>query len=108
MQVSVVYKIVCRPTGRTYVGISVDPEARLAQHMRKPPLRMQGDLSTCGRKSFYIQTLAGCKDKPDAKFLEKFYIRKFAATGPAGYNNLPSDPTSSKKFWAIARRIAST
>lgn len=103
-QSSVIYQIVCRPTKRTYIGNSRDPHTRFQQHMRKPPLRMKGDLQEYGTSAFYIHTLAGCVDKGDAKFLEKFYIRKFSCTGALGYNNLPGDPASSRKFWAMVRR----
>lgn len=107
LQTGVIYKVVCRTTGRIYVGLSVNPVGRFKQHMSKPPRRMALDLEEHGRSEFYIQTLCGCRNKAEERQMEAFHIEKYEARGPRGYNDLEGDPTISKRFWAIHRSRSS-
>ena len=50
---------------------------------------MWEDNQKYGKANLYLQTLAGCTDKGDQKYLQRLYIRRVQTTEPAGYNNMP-------------------
>ena len=100
MQVSVIYKITSLSTGRVYVGTSKNPRERCKQHMRNPPVRMREVHQQFGRGDFVLTCLAGVTSSHRVDS-EGFHIKKYNATGPEGFNNLPCGPGKSRKWWAI-------
>ena len=108
MQVSVIYKIVCRANGRVCIGKAKRPHERSQQHMRSPPKCMQADFDKYGRNGFYMVTLAGCTSKKDERMMETLCIRRYVATGNQGYNKLPGDSWCSNKYRAMCRASGGT
>lgn len=84
-----VYCPTCTANRRYYFGVTCRaPQARFKEHSRAPPWRMRGDARRHRpfESNFQLQVLAGASSKEDAELLEAFFIWKFDATGPSGYN----------------------
>ena len=106
VQISRVYRLTNRFDQRVYIGVAKDLLARLFQHARSPPSRMRLDAELYAPflNAFSLKGLAGCTCKADERVLESFYVDRYNATGPAGYNTLPGAPTSSRQYWWLQRR----
>lgn len=101
-----VYSITCILTGRTYVGISVDPVKRYQQHAHQPPQHMRQDVQqhTPLVQHFELNLLHTYASRTAAEVEEQRLIAAGTLTGPAGYNKLPAAPHRSPQFWAMHTR----
>ena len=92
------------PTGRVYVGQSVDAKKRFTQHGSKPPQRMQADVNDYKpwKDNFVLDIVQSVRSE-HANGAERALVSKFDSTGPSGYNTVKGSPTSSRQWWAIKR-----
>ena len=101
-----VYLVKNTATHRVYVGFSKHAHLRYRQHAYTPPRRMAAHVqqSRPFQQYFEFSILHESTDLVSAKAQETHLIQQHNATGPMGYNTLPSQPSNSRNFWAIYRR----
>ena len=73
----------CAASGRQYIGSSVNPARRFAQHANKPPQRMRADAAAFHpfRQHFTLEVLAEGLSKWEARDMEMSLIQQHATTG---------------------------
>jgi hypothetical protein len=90
------YRIVCNPTSRVYIGQTCQrPSARFAQHLRNPPPAMQADLARHGAAAFSTSVLFSTPDRNLINRLERQAIaeeRMSSTTSTRPYNRLFGHP----------------
>ena len=103
-----VYSVTCKDTQRVYIGLSKNAARRFTQHASKPPRRMRLDVLRYVpfRRHFALHILYQTPEKVGAKRQETHLIQLYRSQGAGGYNTLPSQPATSRQFWAIRRSKA--
>lgn len=84
-----VYKVVCVPTGKVYVGYTNDARRRYRQHKAKAPKRMVGDVLKYVpyEDNFVMDILSVCKSEVEAEVDEERFIKDLRARkGRFGYS----------------------
>lgn len=103
-----IYKLTCQPTGRVYVGQTVDLQERWRQHSSSPPSRMAADAAAHRPfgKHFLLQVVAEVGSQHSADLTETALIRRHHLTGSRGYNSLDAAPSMCQRYHAMARSKA--
>lgn len=102
-----VYRIVCFPTGKCYVGQTGDVERRIKQHLvdlargRSQVWNMQKDYDEYGSQSFYVEILERNVPAHAINLVERYWIKCLRCC-ENGYNLSPGGGRSMKKHVCIS------
>ena len=99
-----VYGLMCKATGKWYVGQSADPARRFKEHARKPPRLMAADIDPGVefRDQVEMQVLAEAATRDEADALEQhFTAQKQSRQHLGGYNVLYGSPAKTRQYYAI-------
>ncbi len=82
-----VYKLTNQITGKSYIGVSVNPQVRFNGHCRSPDL-IGKTIRKYGKENFALNTLL-IADRDYCYFLESQCINAYQTRVPNGYNIAP-------------------
>jgi group I intron endonuclease len=83
----VIYRIVCTPSGKSYIGQTISSlEHRFAQHMNGKRYALGGAVQKYGRDAFRVEVLERCESVADLDAAERFWIDWYETLSPRGYN----------------------
>ena len=88
VRIGYIYRIYNKENGKSYIGKTMQmPFERIKRHFRgKGSGSMSSDLKSMGKKAFGWEILAKGIPEDDLCDLETYYIKKFKALNPYGYN----------------------